>query len=95
MHSRRNSFGDNEEAKALAAELAALGTQEWMDADGLVWNLKVSTGGVATLARTTGSGKNKKTISATAVIVWNGGEDSPSATFLVGGKIVPVWWKVD
>ena len=90
ISARRNSFGDNAEAKTLAAQLAALGTQKWMDGEGLVWNLKVSTGGVATLARTTGSGKNKKTISATAVIVWNGGDDSPSATFLVGEKIVPV-----
>ena len=89
---RRNSFGDNAEAKALAAELAALGTQKWTDAEGLVWNLKVSTGGVATIARTTGSGKNKKTTSATAVVVWDGGAYVPYAVFLVGGKIEEVIW---
>ena len=92
VSARRNPFGDNAEAKALAAELAALGTQKWTDAEGLVWNLKVASNGVATIARTTGSGKNKKTTSATAVIVWNGGGSVPYAVFQVGGKIVEVDW---
>ncbi len=90
---RRNPFGDNADAKALAAELAALGTQKWMDAEELVWNLKVASNGVATISRTTGSGKNKKTTSATAVVVWNGDGHVPYADILVGGKIVEVNWQ--
>ena len=90
VSARRNPFGDNAEAKALAAELAALGTQKWTDAEGLVWNLKVASNGVATIARTIGSGKNKKTISATAVVAWNGGENVPYVVFQVDGKIVEV-----
>ena len=93
VSARRNSFGDNVDAKALAAELAALGTQKWTDAEGLVWNLKAALNGVATIARTTGSGKNKKTISATAVVVWNGDGHVPYADILVGGKIVEVNWQ--
>lgn len=92
VSARRNSFGDNADAKALAAELVALGTQTLTDDDGLVWNLKVASNGVATIARTTGAGKNKKTVSATAVVAWDGGEYGPYAVFLVDGKIVEVRW---
>lgn len=92
VSARRNPFGDNAEAKALAAELVALGSQTLTDVDGLVWNIKVSTSGVATIARTTGSGKNRKTVSATAVVAWNGGDYGPYAIFLVDGKIIEVQW---
>ncbi len=92
VSARRNPFGDNADAKALAAELAAFGTQTLTDGQGVVWNLKVSTSGVATIARTTGTGKNKKTISATAVVAWNGGDYGPYAVFLVDGKIIDVYW---
>ena len=92
VSARRNPFGDNADAKALAAELVALGTQTLTDDDGLVWNLKVASNGVATIARTTGAGKNKKTVSATAVIAWDGGEYGPYAVFLVDGKIMGVSW---
>ena len=92
VSARRNSFADNDDAKALAAELVALGTQKWTDARGLVWNLKVASNGVATIARTTGSGKSKKTISATAVVVWDGGEYVPHAVFLVDGRFIEVSW---
>ena len=92
LSARRNPFGDNADAKALAAELAAFGTQTLTDDQGVVWNLKVSTSGVATIARTTGTGKNKKTISATAVVAWNGGDYGPYAVFLVDGKIIDVHW---
>ena len=92
VSARRNPFGDNADAKALAAELVALGTQTLTDDDGLVWNLKVASNGVATIARTTGAGKNKKTVSATAVVAWDGDEYGPYAVFLVDGKIVGVRW---
>jgi RHS repeat-associated protein len=92
VSARRNPFGDNADAKALAAELVALGTQTLTDDDGLVWNLKVASNGVATIARTTGAGKNKKTVSATAVVAWDGDEYGPYAVFLVDGKIMGVSW---
>ena len=92
VSARRNPFGDNADAKALAAELVALGTQTLTDDDGLVWNLKVASNGVATIARTTGTGKNKKTVSATAVVAWNGDDYGSYAVFLVDGKIIEVSW---
>ena len=92
VSARRNSFGDNVEAKTLAAELVALGTQKLTDDEGLVWNIKVAANGVATIARTTGTGKNKKTVSATAVVAWNGDDYDPYAVFLVDGKIIEVSW---
>ena len=92
VSARRNPFGDNVEAKAFAAELAALGTQGLTDGEGLVWNIKVASNGVATIARATGTGKNKKTVSATAVVAWNGDDYGPYAVFLVDGKILEVSW---
>ena len=95
---RRNPFGDsdNAEAKALAAQLAALGTQTYTDDMGLAWKLKVSTAGVATLSRTTGTGKKKKTISATAVVeatpVTDGDGYTATARFLVGGRVIVATW---
>ena len=50
------------------------------------------TSGVATISRTYGSGKNKKTVSATAVVMWDGGETAPYAFFLAEGKVVGVSW---
>ncbi len=96
LAARRNPFydTDNVEAKAVAAELAAQGTMTFTDASGLVWNVKVAPTGVATISRVTGSGKNRKTVSASSVVnVWtNGVECSASARFLVGGQIVEVNW---
>ena len=68
VSARRNPFGDNAEAKDFAAELAALGTQTMHDDNWLAWKVKVSAKGVATISRTTGTGKKKKTVSATAVV---------------------------
>jgi len=91
---RRNPFGDavNKEAKAIAKELASYGTQKFTDIYDTSWDIKVSTSGVATISRTYGSGKNKKTVSATAVVMWDGGETSPYAFFLAEGKVVGVSW---
>ncbi len=90
VSARRNPFGDNDEAKAVAVELAALGTQQVADASGLVWNVKVASTGVATISRVTGSGRNKKTVSATAVVNvrTDGAGYVATARFLVDGKIV-------
>ncbi len=94
---RRNPFGDkdNAEAKSVAADLAALGTQDFMDETGLAWKIKVSANGVATISRTTGTGKKKKTISATAVLEVadsGGGDVHATARFPVSGKIVTFAW---
>ena len=89
---RRNSYGDDAEAKALAAELVALGTLSITDAEDVVWNLKVAANGVATITRTTGTGKNKKTISATAVVEWAGDGYAPYVVFFVSGRIINFDW---
>jgi hypothetical protein len=91
---RRNPFGDtaNKEAQAIAKELASYGTQKFTDIYETAWNIKVSTSGVATISRTYGSGKNKKTVSATAVVMWDGGENPPYAFFLAEGKVFGVNW---
>ena len=91
LTARRNPFGDNADAKALAAQLSALGTRSVTDGEELVWKLKVSSSGVATITRTTGTGKNKKTVTATATVAFDCmGDDlySPSACFFVGGKVI-------
>ena len=102
VSARRNPFDDkdNTEAKRIAAEIAAIGAFNVMSADELVWTVKVSAKtGVATISRTIGSGKKKKTVSATTVIKVEeiGYQDdqqgivdgySVSATFLVSGKII-------
>ena len=95
VSARKNPFGDNDAAKGVAAQIAALGTQAFVDDDGLAWNLKVSVFGVATLSRTTGTGKSKKTISATAVLSVDvaEGDDAvyvATARFAVGGKVLVV-----
>ena len=96
LTARRNPFNDkdNVEAKAVAADLAARGKLQFTDTSGLVWNVKTAPTGVATISRVTGTGKNKKTVSASSVVnVWtNGAEYSASARFLVGGQIVEVNW---
>ena len=94
---RRNPFGDNTDAKAIAAAMAAQGTRIYTDESGLAWNLKMSSNGVATISRTTGSGKNKKTISATAVLeVEKGGSGYVRGVtrFLVSGKVLSVAWEL-
>lgn len=92
---RRNPFGDNTDAKAIAAAIAAQGTRSYTDGSGLTWNLKVASNGVATISRATGSGKNKKTISATAVLEVEKGDSGyvrGVTRFLVSGKVVTVTW---
>ena len=92
---RRNPFGDNTDAKAIAAAIAAQGTRSYTDESGLTWNLKVASNGVATISRATGSGKNKKTISATAVLEVEKGDSGyvrGVTRFLVSGKVVTVTW---
>ncbi len=64
----------------------------WYDsAQKVTWGYILSNG-EATIARTTGIGKNKKTVSATAVVAWNGDDYGPYAVFLVDGKILEVSW---
>ena len=92
---RRNPFGDNTDAKAIAAAITAQGTRSYTDESGLTWNLKVASNGVATISRATGSGKNKKTISATAVLEVEKGDSGyvrGVTRFLVSGKVVTVTW---
>ena len=92
---RRNPFGDNAEAKDVALQLNAMGARTVTDAAGLVWTLKVSASGVATISRTTGTGKKKKTVSATAVVEVSRTDDDgyrAVARFLVGGKVVEADW---
>ena len=100
VSARRNPFGDkdNPDAKALAAELAAQGTRDFVDGDGLAWKMKVSAAGVATISRMTGTGKKAKTSSATAVIEATPVTDGEGtgytaiARFLVGGKAIVATW---
>ena len=101
VSARRNPFGDkdNADAKELAAQLAALGTQTYTDDTGLAWKLKVSAAGVATISRTTGTGRKKKTTSATAVVEVGAIDASDpdigytlTARFLVGGRVIVVSW---
>ena len=92
VSARRNPFGDNADAKAVAAALAAQGARSFTDDWGIAWKVKVAPNGVATISRTTGTGKNRKTISASAVIEVD--DDAAGirgrASFLVSGKIVLV-----
>ena len=99
LSARRNPFGDNAEAKAAAKQLAALGTRDFIDDDEIAWKLKVSASGVATISRTTGTGKKKKTVSATAVVAIEpldlldpAAGYRAAARFLVGGKVVGASW---
>ncbi len=97
MSARRNPYGDkdNADAKAVAADVVALGARKVTDGEGLVWSVKVAANGVATISRTTGTGKKKKTVSATAVVTVDdlgGGALRAEARFLVGGKFVMVDW---
>ena len=95
VSARRNPFGDNAEAKDVAAQLNATGAKQVTDGDGLVWNVKVAANGVATILRTTGSGKNKKTVSATAVVEVVPAEGDgylAMARFLVNGKVLVASW---
>ena len=92
---RRNPFGDNADAKSVAAVLAAQGTRTFTDESGLVWNVKMSSNGVATISRTTGSGKNKKTVSASAVLEVDsdaGGNLTGATRFTVSGKVIAIPW---
>ena len=92
LSARRNPFGDNDDAKSVAAKLAARGTQSVTDAAGVAWKARVAANGVATISRVTGSGKNKKTVYASAVVnAWTDGSDyGADARFLVAGKIVEI-----
>ena len=66
LSARRNAFGENEEAQALAAELAARGVLKLVDGDGLVWLVKVAENGVATVLRD--SDGDGAPVTATAVV---------------------------
>ena len=96
ISAQRNPFGDNEEAKALAADLAARGVQQCTDADGLVWEVKVSETGVAMIARVaTGSEGKGTTLSASAVLAVEKNEDGKCravARFLVSGALLEMGW---
>ncbi len=101
VSARRNPYGDkdNAAAKSVAAELAALGTRSFVDGTGLAWKLKVSASGVATISRTTGTGKKKKTTTATAVVKVAPVDDADpaagytaTARFLVGG--IMLWFRL-
>ena len=66
LSARRNAFGENEEAQALAAELAARGVLKLVDGDGLAWLVKVAENGVATVLRD--SDGDGTPVTATAVV---------------------------
>lgn len=92
VSARRNSYNDVDDAKELAAWFSSwLGTNSsFNDESGTKWNIKASTAGVVTISRTTGTGKNKKTITATAVLEVSeaGAYTNYSARFLASGKLV-------
>ena len=62
--------------------------------DGTAWKFSVSDNGVVTISRTTGSGKNKKTVSATAVVeIGRDGEGyAARVRFLISGTIAEMTW---
>ena len=66
LSARRNAFGENEEAQALAAGLAARGVLRLVDGDGLAWLVKVAENGVATVLRD--SDGDGAPVTATAVV---------------------------
>ena len=94
VSARRNPFGDNVEAKEALAGVRESAPKSLVDDNGTTWKLAVSDKGVATISRTTGSGKNKKTLTATAIVeVARDGEGySATARFAVSGKVVEATW---
>ncbi len=91
VSARRNPFGDNEEAKALAAGLAARGVQRVVGGDGLAWVVKVAENGVATILRTAEDGGEG--VSATAVVAakeLEAGTLSAVVRFLASGRVVEI-----
>ena len=101
LSARRNPYNDADDvdgAKELAAGFSLwLGTSNtFVDESGITWNVKASTAGVVTISRTTGSGKNKKTITATAVLEVDdfAAYRNYSARFLVSGKVIGTSWQI-
>ena len=92
LSARRNPFGDNDGAKALAADLAARGVQKFADADGLEWEAKVSENGVATVARTASEGGFQVATAVLSVERRADGGLRASARFLVSGAVVELAW---
>jgi len=94
VSARRNPFGDNGEAKEALAGIRESAPKSLVDGNGTTWKLAVSDKGVATISRTTGSGKNKKTVTATAIVevARDGDGYSAMARFAVSGKVVEATW---
>ena len=91
VSARRNPFGDNAEAKETLAAVRESAPTSFTDGDGTVWKFSVSDKGVATISRTTGTGKNKKTTSATAVVEIDSdsnGNFITKARFAIGGNYI-------
>jgi hypothetical protein len=94
VSARRNPFGDNAEAKEALAAIRASAPASFTGNDGTAWKFSVSDNGVVTISRTTGSGKNKKTVSATAVVeIGRDGEGyAARVRFLISGTIAEMKW---
>ena len=91
---RRSPYGDNAEAKEALAAIRASAPASFTGNDGTAWKFSVSDNGVVTISRTTGSGKNKKTVSATSVveIVRDGDGYAARVRFLISGTIAEMTW---
>ena len=93
LEAQRNPFGDNADAKALLQEIRAADFGELPAGVALKVNSKT---GVATFTKTTGSGKKKKTASATNVLEVQNGEEAGSyiaiGRAIVGGTFVEAFW---
>lgn len=92
LSARRDPFGDEDEARELAAALAARGVQKLADADGLVWDAKVSENGVATIARAASEGGFASATAVLAVEKLADGGLRASARFLVSGVVLEMAW---
>ena len=94
VSARRNPFGDNAEAKEVLPGIRELAPKSLVDDGGTTWKFAVSDKGVATISRTTGTGKNRKTVTATTIVeVARAGDGySAKARFAVGGKVVEATW---
>ena len=91
---RRNPFGDNADAKEVLVDIRGNAPKSLVDDGGTTWKFSVSDKGVATISRTTGTGKNRKTVSATAVVEVEHVVEgySAKARFAVSGKVVEATW---
>ena len=87
---RHNPFACVAEAKEVAAKLAALGTH-YVVLDGSEWKVIVGKDGAVRISRTTGTGKNMKTLSASSVVSVDAVKDDPDryvaqAVFFIAEK---------